>query len=90
MQRYFARICYDHIQNMHVNDVSIMYSQIFYNIGRLASLENDNERATQYYLRAIELYSDYDAALMNLGNLYRIKNNLELAEKYISKSVRVT
>lgn len=65
-------------------------SQVFYNIARLASYANDSDKAHDYYLHAIELYPNYDAALMNLGNLYRSKHQLDLAEQYIQKSVEVT
>lgn len=43
-----------------------------------------------YYKYAIELYPNYDAALMNLGNIYRTQNQLDLAEQLIRKSIEIT
>lgn len=65
-------------------------AKVYYNIGRLASQNGDDLTALNYYKYAIELYPNYDAALMNLGNLLRTLNQLDLAEKYIQKSIDIT
>lgn len=68
----------------------IFLSQIYYNIGRLYSYKNDDEVAIEFYREAIRLYPEYDAALMNLGNIYRAQNKLDLAEEYIKQSINIT
>ncbi|XP_075146790.1 transmembrane O-mannosyltransferase targeting cadherins 4 [Haematobia irritans] len=65
-------------------------AKVHYNIARLATDIKNSEKAFYHYHKAIELASDYDAALMNLGNLYRDKGNLQNAEKYIKKSLEAT
>lgn len=65
-------------------------AKVFYNIGRLLSSKGDDKTAMKYYQYAIKLYPEYDAALMNLGNLYRLDNDLDAAELYIKKSIEVT
>lgn len=65
-------------------------AKVYYNIGRLASQNGDDATAMNYYKYAIKLYPDYDAALMNLGNLYRTHNQLDLAEQFIQKSIDIT
>lgn len=65
-------------------------AKVYYNIGRLASQNGDDQMAMIYYQYAIKLYPDYDAALMNLGNLYRSLNDLDTAESYIEKSIKIT
>lgn len=63
---------------------------MYYNIGRLYSYKNDDGMAIKFYEEAIRLYPDYDAALMNLGNIYRAQNKLDLAEEYIQRSIDIT
>lgn len=46
--------------------------------------------AMLYYQEAIRLYPKYDAALMNLGNIYRAQNKLDVAEDYIKQSLNIT
>lgn len=65
-------------------------AKVYYNIGRLASQNGNDSIAMNYYKYAIELYPNYDAALMNLGNLYRIQHQLDLAEQLIQKSIEIT
>lgn len=65
-------------------------AKVYYNIGRLASQNGDETTAMNYYKYAIKLYPNYDAALMNLGNLYRAQNQLDLAEQLIEKSIQIT
>ena len=50
----------------------------------------NNTKAFVHYQKAIDLYPDYDAALMNLGNLYRETGDLEKAQYYLQKSIEVT
>lgn len=65
-------------------------AKVYYNIARLASQNGDDATAMHFYKYAIELYPNYDAALMNLGNLYRTQNQLHLAEQFIQKSIDIT
>lgn len=46
--------------------------------------------AIEFYQQAIRLYPEYDAALMNLGNIFRAQNKLDLAETYIKQSINIT
>lgn len=50
----------------------------------------NNTKAFRHYQTAIDLYPDYDAALMNLGNLYRETGDLTNAQYYLQKSIEVT
>lgn len=65
-------------------------AKVYYNIGRLASQNGNDTTAMNHYKYAIELYPNYDAALMNLGNLYRTQHQLDLAEQLIQKSIEIT
>lgn len=65
-------------------------AKVYYNIGRLASHNGDDKTAKIYYEHAIKLHPKYDAALMNLGNLYRTQNKLDTAETFIQKSIEIT
>lgn len=65
-------------------------AKVYYNIGRLASHNGDDATAMNYYKYAIKLYPNYDAALMNLGNLFRTHDQLDLAEQFIQKSIDIT
>lgn len=47
-------------------------------------------KAFRHYHLAVELSPDYDAALMNLGNLYRDQGDLANAEKYLKAALEVT
>ncbi|XP_017872545.1 PREDICTED: transmembrane and TPR repeat-containing protein CG5038 [Drosophila arizonae] len=58
-------------------------AKVHYNIARLATDNGNSSRAFHHYLKAVELYPEYESALMNLGNLYREYGQLETAEKYI-------
>lgn len=64
-------------------------AKVHYNVARVAAEKNQKEVAFRHYKRAIELYPEYESALMNLGNLYRENNDLEMAEYYLKKSVSV-
>lgn len=56
----------------------------------MAAEKNDRDLAFKHYKIAIELYPDYESALMNLGNLYREINDLEMAEYYLKRSTAAT
>ncbi|KAL9899305.1 transmembrane O-mannosyltransferase targeting cadherins 4 [Glossina fuscipes fuscipes] len=65
-------------------------AKVHYNIARLAQSDTKNySKAFYHYHEAIRLYPRYEAALMNLGNLYREIGNLNSAEKYLQKAVEV-
>lgn len=64
-------------------------AKVHYNVARVAAENNQRDIALKHYKQAIELYPDYESALMNLGNLYRENNDLEMAEYYLKKSVSV-
>lgn len=68
-------------------DVCPNNAKVHYNIARLASSNQDNTKAFTHYHKAIELYPNYGAALMNLGNLYRENKDLDTAENYLRKSM---
>lgn len=51
--------------------------------------KRDRVTAIEFYHRAIDLYPDYEAAIMNLGNLYREENKLDLAETYLRRSIGI-
>lgn len=64
-------------------------AKVHYNIAK----KSDPTTAIAFYQHAIVLYPDYDAALMNLGNLYRDRADLEKAEFYLRralKSIKIT
>lgn len=62
-------------------------AKVHYNIARLASSNQNNSKALKHYHEAIELYPNYGAALMNLGNLLRENNDLAMAEELLIKSI---
>lgn len=64
--------------------------KVHYNIARLATDMKNNTKAFNHYHKAIDLYPEYDAALMNLGNLYREAGHLSKAEGYLQKSIEIT
>lgn len=51
--------------------------------------KRDRATAIKFYHHAIVLYPDYEAAIMNLGNLYREENKLDLAEQYLRRSIEI-
>lgn len=63
-------------------------AKVHYNVGRVAAEKHDRENAVKHYEKAIELYPDYESALMNLGNLYREANDFEKAEYYLKRSIQ--
>ncbi|XP_067616656.1 protein O-mannosyl-transferase Tmtc4 [Eurosta solidaginis] len=64
-------------------------AKVHYNIARLSTDRFERHKALLHYHKAIELYPQYEAALMNLGNLYREMGDLDNAEKYIKASLAV-
>lgn len=64
-------------------------AKVHYNIARLATDKGDKKKAFHHYHRAIDLYSNYEAALMNLGNLYREIGDFQTAENFIKRSLDV-
>uniref|UniRef100_A0A1B0GGJ4 dolichyl-phosphate-mannose--protein mannosyltransferase n=1 Tax=Glossina morsitans morsitans TaxID=37546 RepID=A0A1B0GGJ4_GLOMM len=65
-------------------------AKVHYNIARLAQNDAKNySKAFYHYHEAIKLYPRYEAALMNLGNLYREIGNLNAAEKYLQKAIKI-
>lgn len=59
-------------------------SKVHYNI---ASKQADKELAILHYRRAIELFPANDGALMNLGNVYRDRGDLDQAEHYLRRAL---
>lgn len=62
-------------------------AKVHYNIARVSADKNNRDLAFSHYEKAIELYPEYESALMNLGNLYREDNNYEKAEYYLKRSI---
>lgn len=68
-------------------DVCPNNAKVHYNIARLASSNQNYTKAFTHYHKAIALYPNYGAALMNLGNLYRENKDLDTAESYLRRSM---
>ncbi|XP_055902892.1 protein O-mannosyl-transferase TMTC4 [Eupeodes corollae] len=64
-------------------------AKVHYNIARLATDKGERKKAFHHYHKAIDLYEDYEAALMNLGNLYREIGDYQTAENFIKRSIEV-
>lgn len=64
-------------------------AKVHYNIARLATDRLDRDKALTHYHKAINLYPQYESALMNLGNLYREIGELADAERYIKEALDV-
>lgn len=62
-------------------------AKVFYNIANIAAKKRDPETAISSYRQAIQLYPNYDAALMNLGNVYRDRGDLDNAEYYLRRAL---
>lgn len=62
-------------------------AKVFYNIANIASKKKDPETAISSYRQAILLYPNYDAALMNVGNVYRDRGDLDNAEYYLRRAL---
>jgi len=55
----------------------------------LKNIKKDYEKAEEYYLKAIEANTKDENANLSLGFFYIQKGNIELAEKYLLKSVEL-
>uniref|UniRef100_A0A6B2EFB9 dolichyl-phosphate-mannose--protein mannosyltransferase n=1 Tax=Phlebotomus kandelakii TaxID=1109342 RepID=A0A6B2EFB9_9DIPT len=64
-------------------------AKIHYNIARLATDHDDKERAFKFYHQAIDLFPEYESAIMNLGNLYREIGEFQKAEKLLLRSIEL-
>tara|TARA_Y100000766_G_scaffold45867_1_gene36034 strand:+ start:284 stop:1576 length:1293 start_codon:yes stop_codon:yes gene_type:complete len=53
---------------------------LYYNLGVIAARENELEDAEAYYLKAIDLKTDYTDAYLNLYDIYRVKSS-EMVEE---------
>lgn len=60
-------------------------AKAYYNIG--IATQGNPKRSITFYRHAISLYPDYDAALMNLGNVYRDQGYLEQAESFLRRAL---
>lgn len=60
-------------------------AKVHYNIG--IAKRYDPAASIAFYRRAIALYPEYDAALMNLGNVYRDQKDLDQAEYYLRRAL---
>lgn len=59
-------------------------AKVHYNI---ASKHHDKDMAIAFLRQAINLYPNYDAALMNLGNLFRDRGDLDQAEYFLKRAL---
>uniref|UniRef100_A0A1B0DNC2 dolichyl-phosphate-mannose--protein mannosyltransferase n=1 Tax=Phlebotomus papatasi TaxID=29031 RepID=A0A1B0DNC2_PHLPP len=64
-------------------------AKVHYNIARLATDRGEKERAFRFYHQAIDLFPEYESAIMNLGNLYREIGDFHEAEKLLLRSVEL-
>lgn len=65
-----------------------IFFQIHYNIAKIYT-DSNREISFKFYHKAIELFPQYESALMNLGNLYREIHDYDNAEKYLRRSIEV-
>lgn len=64
-------------------------AKIYYNIARLSTDRGEKATAFKLYHKAIELFPQYESAIMNLGNLYREMGDFRMAEKYLKQSIGI-
>ncbi|GAB0098958.1 Protein O-mannosyl-transferase TMTC4 [Sergentomyia squamirostris] len=64
-------------------------AKVHYNIARLATDVGDRGKAFKFYHQAIDLFPEYESAIMNLGNLYREIGEFQTAEKLLLRSVEL-
>ncbi len=62
------------------------FSQVFYGLGRLSVLENNREKALEYFQNAISVSPEYGIAHYALGILYRDLGKIELAKEHLALS----
>lgn len=64
-------------------------AKVHYNIGKNAADRGDRDTAIARYQIALELNPDYDQAMNNLANLLKDAGQLESAEQWLLKAIRV-
>ena len=62
------------------------FSQVFYGLGRISVLQNNREKALEYFQNAISISPEYGIAHYALGILYRDVGKIELAKEHLALS----
>ncbi len=62
------------------------FSQVFYGLGRISILQNNREKAQEYFQQAITISPEYGIAHYALGILYRDLGKIELAKEHLALS----
>ena len=61
-------------------------SQVFYGLGRISVLQNNRDKAQEYFQQAIAISPEYGIAHYALGILYRDLGKIELAKEHLALS----
>ena len=62
------------------------FSQVFYGLGRISVLQNNRDKAQEYFQQAITISPEYGIAHYALGMMYRDLGKIELAKEHLALS----